>query len=380
MNILYYTWNENSASDLLDSLSKLQISYTKVSHTLSNYDFDLSFTNEIEALLDRSDFDLIFTFNYFPILSRIAQQHKIPYVCWVYDCPHNTLYSETITNSYNHFYLFDRNMCVSLQARGAKHVTHFPLAVNTSRLDQLLQTVPDEPEYDISFVGSLYENGDFDQIKYMPDYVRGFFSSIIQVQQKIWGFNFADQILTDSVVEQLDRFVQLGDDPNYNFSHKQLYADMINKKITSIDRISHLNLLADYFTVDLFTASDTTHCPNCHAHGYVNYQNEMPVIFHQSKINLNLSLRSITSGIPLRCLDIMGAGGFLLTNYQPELCEFFSPNEDFVFFNDAADLIEQTRYYLQHDSERKQIAENGRKKVRMLFNYTKKVPQMFDIS
>ena len=53
---------------------------------------------------------------------------------------------------------------------------------------------------------------------------------------------------------------------------------------------------------------------------------------------LNLTLRSITSGIPLRALDILGCGGFLLSNYQPELCEYFTPDVDFVYFNDMDDL------------------------------------------
>ena len=42
----------------------------------------------------------------------------------------------------------------------------------------------------------------------------------------------------------------------------------------------------------------------------------MPLVFQNSKINLNITLRSIKNGIPLRAIDIMGAGGFLLTNYQ----------------------------------------------------------------
>ena len=38
-------------------------------------------------------------------------------------------------------------------------------------------------------------------------------------------------------------------------------------------------------------------------------------MFANSKVNLNITLRNIKTGIPLRALDIMGAGGFLLTNY-----------------------------------------------------------------
>ena len=56
----------------------------------------------------------------------------------------------------------------------------------------------------------------------------------------------------------------------------------------------------------------------------------MPLIFRESKINLNITLRSITSGMPLRALDIMGAGGFLLSNYQQELAENYIDGEELV--------------------------------------------------
>ena len=76
--------------------------------------------------------------------------------------------------------------------------------------------------------------------------------------------------------------------------------------------------------------------------GIVSYTAEMPDIFHTTKINLNITLRSITSGIPLRAIDILGCGGFLLSNYQPELCEYFTPDVDFVYFEDPDDLAEKS--------------------------------------
>lgn len=79
----------------------------------------------------------------------------------------------------------------------------------------------------------------------------------------------------------------------------------------------------------------------CSSKGTVSYTAEMPDVFYRSKINLNLTLRSITSGIPLRA-DILGCGGFLLSNYQPELCEYFTPDVDFVYFNDMDDLDQRS--------------------------------------
>ena len=105
----------------------------------------------------------------------------------------------------------------------------------------------------------------------------------------------------------------------------------------------------------------------------------MPYVFHLSEINLNISLRSIRTGIPLRCLDRMGAGGFLLSNYQSDFYEHFIPGQDVVLYESVDDLLKKCAYYLRHESERKQIAINGYNKVKEYHTYEVRLQQMFDI-
>ena len=63
----------------------------------------------------------------------------------------------------------------------------------------------------------------------------------------------------------------------------------------------------------------TPELPNVINMGSVDYYDMMPYVFKCSDINLNITLRSIKTGIPLRAMDIMGAGGFLMSNYQVDL-------------------------------------------------------------
>jgi spore maturation protein CgeB len=103
--------------------------------------------------------------------------------------------------------------------------------------------------------------------------------------------------------------------------------------------------------------------------GTADYYEEMPYIFHDSKINLNISLRSIRSGIPLRCMDILGNGGFLLSNYQSDFLRHFTPDEDFVYFENETDLLHKIDYYLSHEEERAAIAASGHDKVLKYHNF-----------
>ena len=99
----------------------------------------------------------------------------------------------------------------------------------------------------------------------------------------------------------------------------------------------------------------------------------MPLVFKNSTINLNITLKSIQSGIPLRGMDIMGSGGFLLTNYQSGFLDFFIPDEDFVFFENTDDFISKIRYYLKHDNIRQQIIANSYGKMKDYHTFSHRV-------
>ena len=64
--------------------------------------------------------------------------------------------------------------------------------------------------------------------------------------------------------------------------------------------VNLLRKIADKYTVDIFTGSRDLDIANADIHSGVDYYSEMPVIFRKSRINLNITLRSITTGIPLR--------------------------------------------------------------------------------
>ena len=113
--------------------------------------------------------------------------------------------------------------------------------------------------------------------------------------------------------------------------------------------------------------------------GIATYENEMPVVFHESKINLNISLRSIKTGIPLRCMDIMGSHGLLLSNYQQDLVDAFIPGEEFVCYESEEDMLNKIDYLLSHEAERKEIAENGYQKVKNEYNFETVFSRIFEI-
>ena len=108
------------------------------------------------------------------------------------------------------------------------------------------------------------------------------------------------------------------------------------------------------------------------------FAREMPLIFNCSKINLNITAKSIRSGLPLRIFDVLGAGGFLITNYQSELPEIFSIGKDLVAYESPEHLKELCTYYLWHEDERLEIAHNGYETIAKYHTYDIRLLQIID--
>lgn len=379
MRVLYYTWYENSKDDTLEALQRMNVEVTLLDGSVTDYDADVQLEQRIMDELEKKAYNLIFTYDYFPFLTNVAEQKQIPYAAWVYDCPHRTLCSKKVTSGWNYIFVFDRKQCEGLRKKGVVHAYHLPLAVNTQRLNR--QSAHDRSNdcSQISFVGSLYEHCMYEQIHYLPQYLSGFLDALLAVQKNVWGYDFFSELLTQEHVKELEKYIHLPSDERYNFSSKDIFVEMMQEKRTSMDRIESLLALGNYFPVDLYTASDIRLDGRVTCRGTVTYMEEMPRVFCHSKINLNLTLRSITSGIPLRALDIMGAGGFLLSNLQPELEEYFVEGEDFAAFRTQEELCELCDWYLRQDSERAHILQSGHEKVRKYFSYEQQLQKLIQI-
>ena len=378
MNILYYYWNENSKDDCVEGMERLGHKVTVWSKTARSYSEDPSFTEALTAEIHKSSYDCIFSFDYFPLLSIVAQNAGIPYISWVYDCPHYTLQSDTLGNSCNKVFVFDYALSEIYRAQGFETVNYMPLPVNTYRLSGLIKTGTYSYKHDITFIGSLYNDDHnlYDQISYLPDYLKGYLDAIIKAQEMIYGMDLASWMITPELLCEIGKYVNADLGKGFRSIKKDAICDMLRKKVTVNERINILSLLGQYYSVDLYSGSTPPADMNVNYLGTVDYYTEMPQIFISSKINLNMTLRSIHTGIPLRVIDILGTGGFCLTNYQTELPGYFENGRELVWFESPEDMLDKADYYLSHDEEREQIARNGRKAAEKIFSYDVLLPKI----
>jgi spore maturation protein CgeB len=269
--------------------------------------------------------------------------------------------------------------------QGIKTVHYLPLAAAFGRYDGITVTEDERKKWGgrVSFVGGLYtDRGNFyDRIKdQLPDRTRGYLDGLIRSQLQIDGLNIIEQSIGGGVLD--DMVEVLGLKPNYDGveSLEYLYSNyVINRKITALERSEIICMIGEKYRVNLYSNDDEFKSDGVNNRGSIDYYSEMPLVFKTSDINLNITLRSIQRGIPLRAMDILGCGGFLLTNYQEDMLQFFEPGRDFVYYESRQDLMDKVGYYLEHEDERRSIAENGLKKVQAEHTLEQRIEEILAI-
>ncbi len=386
MKVLILTWNGYGFPDMAEAFSKLGIKtctipFPKDEDPRSNPAFEEALERKIGEV--RPDF--LFTFNYFPVISKVAKKTDTKALFWVYDSPLVLLFCYTVIYPQNHIFVFDKQLYEKFRKNGIPTVHYLPLASNPDRLsaydlnDKRFVNSSAYNRADIAFVGSMYteKHTFFRRLENISDYTRGYLEAIIAAQKKVWGYNFIEEVLTDEIMADMHKDLPMEVSPDGVETLSYLYAQyVIDREITARERGEYIGAILEKHPLDLYTNEKDLKLPNCINHGPVNPYDGAPYVFQNAKINLNLTLRSILSGIPYRAFEVMASGGFLLTNYQADFDDCYTAFEDYVWFESKEDMLDKIEYYLSHEKERAEIAENGLRRTRENHTYIHRIQEM----
>lgn len=406
MNILLYRYGSICEPDMINTFNKTGLNVIEITEEISDKNIlPSSRVKLVEEKLTTCNPLFVFTINFFPEISDICNIFKVPYLFWTVDSPVMELFHPSIKNECNKGFLFDLAQFEAVSKLAPEQVYHLPLASAVDRFDEVMSTICDDDitkfSCDISFVGSLYAEkdvlcklidtnsslnpnnlsaSDVHNKTTISDYIKGYIDAICAASMNVYGYYTVPLNITDNLVNKLKAY--LGDDfyqpskslintDDYYVSHR-----ILGYHIAALERIRTISTLAKYFNVDLYTRSDVTSSGSLRCHGGVRTLDEMPKIFNLSKINLNMTIRPIETGLPLRCFDILGCGGFLMTNYQAELADMFKIGVDLEAYSSLDELVDKCQYYLTHEDERKKIAINGYNMVKDNYTYYHRVKAM----
>lgn len=177
-----------------------------------------------------------------------------------------------------------------------------------------------EPQYDVTFVGQRYGN--------RPDYVKRLIKAGVDV--RVWG-------------------------PRWNQPPKKVDAD------PGLDAELSMRV------------------------GPPLSDEELVRMYSRSRISLGFSAVAKVPGdgsppikqVRLRDFEAPMSGAFYMTEYFEELAEFFKPDEEVVFFNDADELADKAKFYLANPIERERIRIKGMIRARLRHTWHARFEQVF---
>lgn len=375
MKILFYQWHSFMNEGVEKGLSENNIEYDSFFYQLKDWEKDEIFVDKFSAILNKQGYDSVFSINYVPLISDICMEKGIPYVAWVYDSPIHIRDLSSLKNDCNKIYFFDRGQAEEYLQNGIR-AYHMPLAVDTELWAKKIRENYNFVDHaQISFVGQLYHTQYNYFMSPLDEYLQGFCEGIINSQGKIYGGYLLGDLVTDELLDKMNQDYARASVDGFQMGKRELEF-LLASETTHRERYTILTLLANHFDVSWYTGDKDAQIANAQIHPYADYTTRMPVIFHKSDINLNISLKTIRTGIPLRALDIMGCGGFLLSNYQVELDENFRIDQECVLYDSIEDMYQKVEFYIANDSLRNCIAAAGFEKVKRDFTFKDRIEKM----
>lgn len=115
---------------------------------------------------------------------------------------------------------------------------------------------------------------------------------------------------------------------------------------------------------------------SCYSSEKPSYETDLPRVYYHTKINVNVFHAQCVDSTNPRVYDVLAAGGFLLTEYRPQIEREFKDGEHLVCFHTPEEAREKAIYYLQNRREREAIARAGQEYVLNHATYRHRVREL----
>lgn len=107
---------------------------------------------------------------------------------------------------------------------------------------------------------------------------------------------------------------------------------------------------------------------------------EMYRTLNKSKISLNFHIDIVKDFAGnMRLFEATGCRSLMITEHADDIDRLFIPGREVITYQSNQDLVEKIRYYLEHDTEREEIAAAGQKACLTRHGYDKRIREFEQI-
>lgn len=317
--------------------------------------------------LEKKDWDIVFSLDYYPSISLICNKMNKLYVSWNTEPPFSNLYSSTVINQTNLIFVADKWVADNFKREGIENIFYLPEGVNLQRCNENRQTEEQNKEIECSMIcnSKVLSWQELFQTEHLLDATLGYLDGLVACQNLIYGYDFFEKSLPEYLYKDLMKNSKIYLPRDSVQSIQQFYAEQcFYPRISSVDRTIAAKVVSNVANIKISVYTDDEklageYLKNC---GSLLYENELAII-DRTKININVCPRGFKDGIYGHALRIMGMGGFLITDYKNGLLEEFVPGKDFIIYEDMKDLVENAKHYLRYPEERCKIGVNAYEKI-----------------
>lgn len=285
------------------------------------------------------------------LFARFFEDARIPYVSWFTDTPRMILYDRKLHCSpYMVAATWERAYTTHFEQLGFQHIHFMPLATDPS----LFQGTPAvNTERSLAFVGT----------------------SMIEEAEEAWG----KLCHLPAVTEAIRRAFDEGRVTHDRFAEGvEAIVDAALLARCDASERRHVELCLIYEATRRQRAGMVLRLAPCRpavrgdaawrriypaAEGTVAYHDGLAAYYRDTAVNLNVTSLQMKTAVNQRVFDCPAAGGFLLTDAQADLAEFFDPGREVETFASLEELCEKTDHYLAHPKERVALVERAQRRI-----------------
>lgn len=320
--------------------------------------------------------------NYTQGLAKLSQDHGLPVRVWEVDPASSPPRNEGVSTAGLHLFTHAHDNVEPWRAAGFEHVSYLALAADPA-VRKGDDSAPKKLEYGLTFVGqSLAGNAAVLGGRFLSTFgawrgeaadaeARELLSKLVAGQRA----HFQESVIPELLEEYAPGFRATATGPLALEDPAVLAGELAasEKRLTCIAALGEFspNVWGDEGWRQLESHGTVYHGPAGHGA-------ELTRIYDQSTINLDVGRLYQAGIVTMRVFDALSCGSLVLTERNAALEQLFDVESEVATYSSLKELINKSRYFLEHPKEALETAARGRDAVLARHTIAQRVDVILD--
>lgn len=313
------------------------------------------------------------------VLMDLLARLELPLASWFVDNPHLIIHLyEKCVSPWTTLFTWDEDNLPSLKAAGFEHVRYLPLGTDPQRFHPGNKNIRKEWRSSLSFVGNsmLYKVGARLKSGHFPR------NLLLPFREVSKAFSESDErsvaaFLKTSFPPVWQEYLALGEN-----ERKLAYETAITWQATRLyrnDCVRRLLPLNPLIVGDKGWKTEFRMEKNQPRYlGELSYYDQLPAFYTQSDINFNCTSKQMKGAVNQRVFDVPAAGGFVLTDWRPQMDNLFEPDE-MACYRHPDEIPDLARFYLKNPQARRKMSKKARQHVLAAHKWEDRLNEMLEV-